>query len=80
MMLSLDEYRKLCTRNICRWCNAPLPEAVLAYPHPNGWPVKDMAGLQWLYLECVQCGYCWALWKLGVNRFPEELLEKSGDR
>jgi hypothetical protein len=76
-MFTLDEYRAMVKKTTCRWCNAPLPETVLSYPHPNGWPVAGMEGTHWLYLECPNCSYDWALWKLGVNRFPEQLLERE---
>jgi hypothetical protein len=68
---TLDDYRGQVRRELCRWDNVPLPETVLYYPHPGGWPVRGMQGLQWLFLRCPKCDYDWALSKLGVPRAKE---------
>jgi hypothetical protein len=69
---TLDDYRTMVTHGVCRFCGTGLPDTVLHYPHPGGWPVRGLDGLQWLYLQCVKCEYCWALWKLGVPRAAEK--------
>jgi hypothetical protein len=63
---TLDDWRNMATTSVCRWCGVVLPETVLHHPHPGGWKVKGLPGLQWLYVRCVNCDYDWALWKLGV--------------
>jgi hypothetical protein len=71
--LTLDEYRLLVKVQTCRWCKTPLPLDVERHDHPYGWIVKGFAVKQWLYLTCpnIECGYQWALWKLGVPRQQE---------
>jgi hypothetical protein len=65
---TLDDYSELCTKHLCKWCGCCLPDTILGtdYPHPGGWPVRDLPGTYWLYKRCVRCEYEWALWKLGV--------------
>jgi hypothetical protein len=56
---------------ICRWCLASLKdEPIKGYPHPSGWRIEGLPENEkyWLYVECPECGYQWALWKLGVKR------------
>ena len=64
---TLEEWRALCLKNYCRWCNASLPLELRYYRHPNGWLVKGMKGRQWLYVKCARCNYDFSLWKLGVE-------------
>lgn len=53
----------------CRWCGGALKgEPISYYEHEGGWQVKDLKEKQWLYIVCPDCGYQWALWKLGVDR------------
>ena len=53
----------------CRWCHTPLrAKDVRNYPHPNGIKVKGLPEKQWIYFECSNCEYQWALWKLTSQR------------
>jgi len=65
--LKLEKYYKLVRNKKCVMCKRPLPRIILHYPHPNGWKVEGYSKPQWLYIECLYCGYQNALWKLGVN-------------
>jgi len=53
-------------RTRCR-CGQPIdPEQMGMYPHAEGIKLKGM-GRQWVYIRCVKCSYCWALWKLHMQ-------------
>jgi hypothetical protein len=66
--MTLDDYRKQCTTERCKWCGCGLPDTVSHYPHPGGWAVDGFEEPQWLYVHCVRCEYDHALWKLGVPK------------
>jgi hypothetical protein len=55
-----------------RWrcfCGASLEGlALCGYDHSDGWKVPGIEKRQWLWLHCVNCGYDFAIWKLGVPR------------
>lgn len=66
--MKLEDYKKLIKAKTCRWCKASLENKPIEhYPHISGWEVEGFDKLQWLYITC-DCGYQWALWKLGVPR------------
>lgn len=56
--------------NRCHWCDASLEGIPIHYygPHSGGWIVPGIPHRVWLYKVCPNCGYQWALWKLGVKR------------
>ena len=66
---TLEDYRKQIKRKECHYCNCSTlnKEPISMYPHDAGWPVSGPVK-QWLYIQCPECGYPWALWKLGVPR------------
>lgn len=76
---TLDEYRAMCTVNVCKWCGCRLSLEVLHYPHEGGWRVKGMEGRHWLYVHCIRCDYDHVLWKLGVPRWIGDALEHLYD-
>lgn len=50
-------------------CGTPLlPVDLEHYDHDGGWYVEGFDEKQWLYLECPDCGYQTALWKIGITR------------
>ncbi len=59
--------RDLSNRHKC-WCGYKnihkLP--LLSDDHPDGYEIKGFDKKQWLYVLCPQCGYEWAIWKLGI--------------
>lgn len=70
MPKDLGEYANLITRKNCS-CGATLQTSawnIQHYCHEGGWKVKGFNEKQWLYIHCNECGYDWALWKLGVAR------------
>jgi hypothetical protein len=61
------------TKNICLYPRHKKSvnlndQPIRGYPHDGGWKVNGLTGLWWLYIHCPDCGYDWALWKLGVSR------------
>ena len=61
---TLEEYRNLITLKSCPDCGALLSRELEHYDHDGGLPVVGFARPQWLYIECLNCDYQWALWKL----------------
>jgi len=51
----------------CPTCGGEMDYDMQMYPHDGGIEVDGYEGKQWVYFECKDCGYCWALWKL-LNR------------
>lgn len=64
---TLEDYAKMIKATHCLYCRKMLPTTIEHFDHPNGWPVRGIPNLQWLYVTCA-CEYEWALWKLGVPR------------
>lgn len=54
----------------CKHCNTSFSknDPILHYQHPSGWIVPGYEKKQWLFIVCSNCGYQWALWKLGVGK------------
>jgi hypothetical protein len=52
----------------CRWCGEELSGMIQHYDHSGGWRVEGFKKRQWLYTQCPNCNYNWALWKLGAKR------------
>jgi len=74
---SAQRYKKLITDPHCH-CGYDLSdELVLAYSHPSGWEIEESNELQWLWITCPNCGYDMSLWKLGVPRDANILVEAS---
>jgi len=69
-MKTLGEYEEILRqlKPKCRSCGEQLPATIEHYPHSGGWEVWGFREKQWLYVACPNCGYDWALWKLGVPR------------
>ena len=65
---TLKEYAEMVKDKRCDWCVGELSDTVDAYDHYAGWEVKDNPNKQWLSVRCLDCGYDWSLWKLGVDR------------
>jgi hypothetical protein len=62
------KYRVAFRINVCDCGFNSLKDLPLRYyPHSAGWNVQGL-GSVWLYVQCPQCHYQWALWKLGVDR------------
>lgn len=78
VLASMDSYVEQITKKDCI-CGATLPTGganLEAYSHDGGWPLDGLPGLWWLYIHCPECGYDWALWKLGVAREGKATNEK----
>lgn len=72
-MPTLEDYKKMIKNKECKWCGESLEtEPVEMYTHDDGWTVDGEHFKKWLYIECPECGYEWALWKLGIPREREE--------
>ena len=70
VLASMQGYTERITKKGCT-CGAPIPnqvEDLHAYLHSGGWTIDGLEGRWWLYMECPECNYQWALWKLGVPR------------
>lgn len=61
---TLAEYRAMVTLETCPDCGCPLPDGLKHYDHDGGLLVVGFSRPQWLFLECPNCDYQWALWKL----------------
>lgn len=70
---TLEEYRAMVTIKLCPDCNAPLPHDFKSYDHDGGFPVVGFDKPQWLFLECINCDYQWALAKL-IRRSVQEMM------
>lgn len=69
LLNTLENYQKKISRNQCTCKYIGLKELPIElYEHDSGWLVSGYKFRQWLYVTCPQCGYQWALWKLGVER------------
>jgi len=66
-MTTLTEYEKRTRIKRCGSCGGKLG-SIEHYSHSGGWAVEGFNKRQWLYKPCLECGYDWALWKLGVPR------------
>jgi hypothetical protein len=64
------------TRSTCHCGANIIGEPVHYYEDDKGWIVPGMKKRQWLYIVCPTCGDQLALWKLGVDRDPEEGQKK----
>ena len=42
-------------------------EPIKHYEHDGGWEMDGFNRKQWLYVECPNCKYQWALHKLGIS-------------
>ena len=68
-MPTLNDYRKQIQEDKCSCGFEGLKDLPIEhYPHSAGWIIDGFAEKQWLYVTCPECGYQWALWKLGVPR------------
>jgi hypothetical protein len=77
LLLTLEDYSKLIKIKRCRWCDTPLPiQDIDHYPHQYGWTVRGFDEKQWLSVRCPKCRYEWSLWKLGVPREKEEIVDE----
>jgi 3',5'-cyclic AMP phosphodiesterase CpdA len=61
---TLDQYEAEVASNSCAWCKGAL--TMRHHPHPGGVLVvhHGRTTRQWIYGQCQQCEYQWALWKL----------------
>lgn len=70
--LTLDDFESILKNEgvRCRMCveSPKLVRDIEHYPHGAGWKVKGFDRKQWLYVVCPDCGYEWALHKLGFPR------------
>ena len=68
-MPTLNDYGKQIQEDKCSCGFEGLKDLPIEhYPHSAGWIIDGFAEKQWLYVTCPECGYQWALWKLGVPR------------
>ena len=70
-MATFKDYAEQVRGKVCKWCKTALqPTATLSWDHPGGFHVEGYVEKQWIYTECPNCEYQWALGKLGVADQP----------
>jgi len=65
-MPSLEEIEATIYQHIksCPKCGGQLDYNAKTYPHEGGIEVEGFDKKQWVYFNCLDCDYDWALWKL----------------
>ena len=64
---TLEQYEDEIASHKCSWCGGAL--TMRYHPHSGGVLVTHQGRTtrQWVYAQCQQCEYQWALWKLRRN-------------
>ena len=67
LVKTLDQYEHEIASHKCSWCGGAL--TMRYHPHSGGVLVTHQGRTtrQWVYAQCQQCEYQWALWKLRRN-------------
>lgn len=75
--MNLEDYAQLVKERHCRTCGRKLPAKIEHYDHEGGWKVDGYDERQWLYVNCPNCGYDNALWKLSIPGDRDHLPERQ---